>query len=602
MPVRVHRVPTQFGSIQSGSIPNDFISQSPAFCGDRWSVVSRTHLYKEKTMLGFGRFLVSSSNLRIASQKLLSFSQSHMNSTIREDPKLDDFLDYMDRLRNYEKLGVPKGAGTDSDDGFDLGRMRRLLQRLGNPHSRFTAIHVAGTKGKGSTTAFLSNILREEGYLVGCYTSPHLLSIRERISLGRNGDPVSADEIRNLFYDVKGILDLSIELEGGTLTHFEVFTSLAFVLFSQAGVDVAIIEAGLGGARDATNVLCSSGLAAAVITSIGEEHLSALGGSLESIATAKSGIIKHGRPVVIGGPLQPNIMQIIRNKASSLSSPVVPSCDAGAKSLTKCFGREEEVPYQYCEIHICHQGDIPLFLDLPDVKLRMLGKHQLQNAITATSTALCLRNQGWRILDKSIHTGLEKTYLPGRGQYLTKMEAIRFGLAVVSLLVDGAHTEASAKGLIDIIKMEDPNGSLAFVVSMASDKDHIAFAKQLLTGRRPDVVMLTATSIAGGRSRMTSASALKDAWFIAAKNLGIRTLDFGSIDHPGKVVQLPAAYPEEQINDDQVVLMACSHAHIGDSMRVADELLRARAGEKPRLIVVTGSLHIVSAVLSAIQS
>ncbi|KAL0925196.1 hypothetical protein M5K25_003510 [Dendrobium thyrsiflorum] len=159
------------------------------------------------------------------------------------------------------------------------------------------AVHVAGTKGKGSTAAFLSNILREEGYLVGCYTSPHLLTIRERISLGRSGGPVSVELLRNLFYHIKGSLDLSIEMEGGALTHFEVFTALVFALFSQQGIDVAVIEAGLGGARDATNVLCSTGLAASVITSIGEEHLSALGGSLESIAMAKSGIIKPGRPV-----------------------------------------------------------------------------------------------------------------------------------------------------------------------------------------------------------------------------------------------------------------------------------------------------------------
>ncbi|XXG71362.1 hypothetical protein AAC387_Pa07g0634 [Persea americana] len=187
---------------------------------------------------------------------------------LKEDPKLRDLLDFLDNLKNYEKSGVPKGAGTDSSDGFDLGRMRRLMERLGNPHSKFKAVHIAGTKGKGSTAAFLSNILREEGYSVGCYTSPNLLTVRERISLGRNGEPVSAESLIYHFHRVKKILDQSVDLENGSLSHFEVFTALAFSLFARESVDIAIVEAGLGGARDATNVLDSTGLAAAVITSI----------------------------------------------------------------------------------------------------------------------------------------------------------------------------------------------------------------------------------------------------------------------------------------------------------------------------------------------
>ncbi|KAI0524213.1 hypothetical protein KFK09_003577 [Dendrobium nobile] len=590
-------IPASFGSLRSGSLADHYNSQIP------------TRLYclrqqSRKTMLGFRQFLTSFSNIRNGSGKLLPFvslSQHRLNSILTEDPKLHDFLDYLEQLKNYERIGVPKDAGTDSDDGFDLGRMRRLLQRLGNPHSRFKAVHVAGTKGKGSTAAFLSNILREEGYLVGCYTSPHLLTIRERISLGRSGAPVSVELLRNLFYHIKGSLDLSIEMEGGALTHFEVFTALAFALFSQQGIDVAVIEAGLGGARDATNVLCSTGLAASVITSIGEEHLSALGGSLESIAMAKSGIIKTGRPVVIGGPLQPHIEHIIRSKASSLNSPVLSACDAGIKSITRFFGREEETPYQCCEIHINIQEDIPLFLDLPDVKLRMLGKHQLQNAVTATCAALCLRNEGWRISDVSIQAGLEKTFLPGRGQYLTKKEAETLGLPGVSIVVDGAHTEASAKGLIEIIKMESPDGPLALVVSMASDKDHMAFAMQLLTGRTPNVVILTETSIAGSRFRTVSASNLKEVWFRAATNLGINVLDLGTINQ-WKTDGFPNVFSGQmKTNHSQVLLIALPNALVGDSMQVADELLRYRTGQKPHLIAVTGSLHIVSSVLLAVS-
>uniref|UniRef100_A0A453JJM3 Mur ligase central domain-containing protein n=3 Tax=Aegilops tauschii subsp. strangulata TaxID=200361 RepID=A0A453JJM3_AEGTS len=160
-----------------------------------------------------------------------------------EEAHLGGFLEYMDMLRNYERSGVPRGAGTDSDDGFDLGRMRRLLRRLGDPHTHYPSVHIAGTKGKGSTAAFLSNIMREQGYNVGCYSSPHLLTIRERISVGQHGGPVSAASLRDLFDLAKEAIDESIESENGSLTHFEVFTALSFLLFSRENVDVAIVEA-----------------------------------------------------------------------------------------------------------------------------------------------------------------------------------------------------------------------------------------------------------------------------------------------------------------------------------------------------------------------
>ncbi|MQM19747.1 hypothetical protein Taro_052759 [Colocasia esculenta] len=418
-----------------------------------------------------------------------------------EDPELGEFFDYMEKLKNYEKIGVPKDAGTDSDDGFDLGRMRRLLKRLGDPHCRFRAIHIAGTKGKGSTAAFLSSILREEGYRVGTYSSPHLLTIRERISVG-SGKPVSAKVLNIFFHEVKECLDESIQLEKGQLTHFEVFTALAFALFSKENVDIAVIEAGLGGARDATNVLTSNNLAVSVITTIGEEHLAALGGSLESIAMAKAGIIKYGCPLVIGGPFDLHIEQILRNQASSMCSPVVSACDPGVQGIVKGFGPVDGRPCQFCDICIQIKKDLDLSIELSNVKLHMLGHHQLQNAITAVCASLCLQNQGWKISNESIYDGLKNTELPGRSQFLSFKEVGDLGLSRVSVLIDGgppdaffiftiAHTEASAKALADTITMAAKGQRLAFVVAMASDKDHVKFARQLLSGLGPEVVVLT---------------------------------------------------------------------------------------------------------------
>lgn len=255
--------------------------------------------------------------------------------TYREDPELKDFIEYIDALKNYEKMGVPKDAGTDCDDGFDLGRMKRLMERLGNPQSKFKAVHIAGTKGKGSTAAYLSNILRAEGYSVGCYTSPHILSIRERMSLGRLGEPVPSKVLNYLFHQIKHTLDEAIVREDGCLSHFEVLTAVALALFGQENVDIAVIEAGLGGARDATNIISSSELAASVITTIGKEHLAALGGSLETIAMAKAGIIKHGRPLILGGPFLPHIGDILYGVASSLDSPTISASNAGIRAVIK---------------------------------------------------------------------------------------------------------------------------------------------------------------------------------------------------------------------------------------------------------------------------
>lgn len=221
----------------------------------------------------------------------------HAFSTLREDPELDEMMEFLDSLKNFEKAGVPKGAGTDSEDGFDLGRMRRLMELLGNPQSRFKTVHIAGTKGKGSTAAFLSSILRAEGYSVGCYTSPHIQTIRERITLGKWGEPVSAKVLNHHFNTRREVIERAVKLENGYLSHFEVFTAVAFSLFAEENTEIAVVEAGLGGARDATNVISGSDLAISIITTVGEEHLDALGGSLESIAVAKSGIVKNGRPV-----------------------------------------------------------------------------------------------------------------------------------------------------------------------------------------------------------------------------------------------------------------------------------------------------------------
>ncbi|XP_021616708.1 dihydrofolate synthetase isoform X2 [Manihot esculenta] len=532
---------------------------------------------------------------RTLSLRKLDFKQ--LFSSYRDEPELKDFVDYLDSLKNYEKSGVPKDAGTDSDEGFDLGRMRRLMDRLGNPHAKFKAIHIAGTKGKGSTAAFLSNILRAEGYSVGCYTSPHIMTIRERMSMGKFGEPVSAMVLNCHFHQIRQKLDEAIRLENGCLSHFEVLTAFAFSLFAQENINIAVIEAGLGGARDATNIICSSGLAASVITSIGEEHLMALGGSLESIAMAKAGIIKHGRPLVLGGPFLPHIERILRNKASLMHSPVVSASDSGIRTIIKglsmCNGRL----CQLCDIMIQVEKDFQLFIEISDLKMHMLGSHQLQNAATAACAALCLRNQGWRISDGSIRFGLENTYLLGRSQFLASKEAEVLGLPGATILLDGAHTKESAKALVDTVRMTFPKARMVLVVAMASDKDHLEFARQFLLDKRLEAVFLTEADIAGGKSRTTTASLLRDYWLQASGELGINPLHDGMAEYQ-QLLKNQFIYPDKELEGRIILLTEKSLEH---SLRVANDFLEGRTKNQSRVLVVTGSLHIVSSVLARLR-
>ncbi|XP_019452380.1 PREDICTED: dihydrofolate synthetase isoform X3 [Lupinus angustifolius] len=427
------------------------------------------------------------------------------------EPELKEFLDYIDSLKNYEKSGVPTAAGTDSNQGFDLGRMERLMNRFGNPHSKFKVVHIAGTKGKGSTAAFISNILRTEGYSVGCYTSPHIQTIRERILLGRSGNPVSAKVLNNLFHRIKQNLDQAMREENGRISHFEVFTTMAFILFAEENIDIAVIEAGLGGSRDATNIISSSGLAASVITTVGEEHLAALGGSLETIAMAKAGIIKQSRPLVLGGPFLPHIERIIRDKAEAMDSPVILASDTGNSSTVKSLSILNGRPSQICDIEIQLVKDLKLSCKLIDVKLQMLGSHQLQNAATATCVALCLR-------------------------YL------------------GAHV---------------------------------------------DIVLLTEAAIAGGVTRTTPASLLRNSWIKAYEELGIEIIHDGMAEYRELLKTQTLSYESNLGNDGKTIL--ATESSLKGCLRTANEVLNRRRGDEIGVIVVTGSLHIVSSVLTSLN-
>lgn len=519
-----------------------------------------------------------------------------------EDPKLQELFNFLDSLKNYEKEGVPTGAGTDTKEGFDLQRMERLIQLLGDPLSRYPVVHIAGTKGKGSTSAFISNILREQGYSVGVYTSPHLQTIRERIVTGKKDDIISVEALQNLFQGVRDIIINALQTEHLSLTHFEVLTALAFKYFAQEGVDIAVIEAGLGGARDATNVIRSEGLATSVITTIGKEHMNALGGSLENIAIAKSGIIKQRCPVVLGGPFEPRIEYILRNRAASMNAPVISSFGPGIHSTITKLDSTQSQPCQYADILIkLDENDPNTIIELFGVRLRMLGYHQLQNAITAICTALCLRGQGWRISDDSIRAGLEGTYLLGRCQFVTPAQAKMLGVDGATIILDGAHTEASAKALAATIRMAYPDKPLAFVVAMANDKDHSAFAHELLSGALPKVVVFTEVSVAGGNSRTTTAASLSRIWTQIAGERNLSVIDWTETQNNCSSITRSNQNLQSSFTDQPGLLVSKESESVENAVKKASELLELVSNQSSGIICVTGSLHVVSTVISCIR-
>ena len=334
-------------------------------------------------------------------------------------------------LKPYQRFGVHLG----------LERILSLLENLGNPHQKVPIIHVAGTNGKGSVCAYLSSILTAAGYKVGRYTSPHLVSWTERICI--NEIPIIEEKLIGLLEIIQQKIP---ENEADIPTQFEVITAAAWLYFAQEKVDIAVIEVGLGGRLDATNVV--SDPLVSVITSLSMEHWQILGPTLRDIAREKAGILKPYRPAVIG-VLPPEITILIRTYLESLQ------CPARWVSPAKKFVKEKQqwARYQTLEYPLPLSGDV-----------------QLINSAIAIAAIQCLRDQGWEISNPAIQEGMGKTRWAGRLQWTTWQGR--------SILVDGAHNMAAAEALREYVNsLSKP---VHWVMGMLSTKDHASIFQALL--------------------------------------------------------------------------------------------------------------------------
>ncbi|MDX2100504.1 MAG: folylpolyglutamate synthase/dihydrofolate synthase family protein [Leptolyngbyaceae cyanobacterium bins.59] len=339
-------------------------------------------------------------------------------------------------LGQYEQFGVHLG----------LERIHQLLHDLGNPHQQVPILHVAGSNGKGSVCAYLSSVLSHAGYRVGRYISPHLVSWCERICI--DGQPIASEVLEGLLHQI----GQAIRPDRPSPTQFEVITAAAWLYFAQQQVDLAVIEVGLGGRLDATNV-CDRPLVT-IITSISREHWQRLGPTLADIAGEKAGILKTDTPAVIG-PLPPEAEAIVQCKIAEVD------CSAVWPEPASLTGDWE-----------IHQGRPLPIVQSQDISypLALAGDFQLTNSALAIAAIKALRQQGWVISDAAIFSGMANTQWPGRIQMTTWNEH--------HLLIDGAHNPAAAQVLRQTLDnplwwQKGQSGSpVHWVMGMLSTKDH----------------------------------------------------------------------------------------------------------------------------------
>ncbi|MEP0854838.1 folylpolyglutamate synthase/dihydrofolate synthase family protein [Trichocoleus sp. DQ-U1] len=341
-------------------------------------------------------------------------------------------------LQPFQRFGVHLG----------LERIQKLLASLGNPHHKVPVIHVAGTNGKGSVCAYLSAVLTEAGYRVGRYTSPHLVDWNERICL--NEQPISLETLEKLLRQVQA----AIQPDEESPTQFEVITAAAWLYFAQAQVDVAVVEVGLGGRLDATNV-CPNPLVT-IITSLSREHWQNLGPTLADIAREKAGILKPGCPAVVG-QLPEEARAVVQQRIIELGCPVVwaePAVELRTAKTPRTQREERRVEYQGIKY-----------------PLPLLGDIQLNNSALAIASLQILSSQGWEISEAAIASGMAKTQWIGRLQW-TSWQNHR-------LLIDGAHNPAAAIALRQYVDTLEKS-PIHWVMGMLSTKDHADIFSALL--------------------------------------------------------------------------------------------------------------------------
>ena len=327
-----------------------------------------------------------------------------------------------------------------------LERIGELCERLGHPQKKLKFIHVAGTNGKGSTSAMLDSILRESGYKVGLYTSPYIRVFNERMRI--NGENIADAELAELTEYIKPIADQMTD----SPTEFELITALAFEYFARNNCDIVVLEAGMGGRLDSTNIIDTSVLS--IITGIALDHTAFLGDTVEKIAAEKAGIIKHNVPVLYGGADE-SAAKILKEKALSKE------CE---------FKR---VDYNNLSVKsLALDGSVFDFEEHKKLKIRLLGSYQPRNAAIVVKAVDILRENGFNISEENLKNGLANAKWQGRFEILSKEPLIIF---------DGAHNPQGIEAAVESIKLYFKEQKVCIVTGVLRDKDYTHIAGMLST-------------------------------------------------------------------------------------------------------------------------
>lgn len=421
----------------------------------------------------------------------------------------------IDRIHEFNRFGMVLG----------LDRMEELLRRLGNPQDDLKVIHVAGTNGKGSVSKYLEEGLAACGYKMGLYTSPYIETFNERIRY--DGADISDEDLE--YYGQKVVSAAEAMVADGldSPTEFEVVTAIAFLYFAGRQADITILEVGLGGIGDSTNVVKSP--LASVITSISYDHMAQLGSSLAEIAVNKAGIIKTGCPVIANVP-QRDAAKIIARKAYAMGSRLYDI--SGIRAAVS-----DETPFsQKVSMELYEKS-------YSDVEISMVGRHQAENLKTALATLEILRKSGAVKLDReALYEGLKRARQPGRFEVISEDPLV---------IIDGAHNEAGAQALQETMAQHFAGKKILLVAGILADKEIDSIVKFLT--KITDHIIVTEPD---------------NPRKLAAEKLAEHVADFGVAAEAVSDVEAAVHRAKELADGYDVILFAGSLYLIGDVRRL----------------------------------
>lgn len=421
----------------------------------------------------------------------------------------------IDRIHEFNRFGMVLG----------LDRMEELLRRLGNPQDDLKVIHVAGTNGKGSVSKYLEEGLSACGYKMGLYTSPYIETFNERIRY--DGADISDEDLE--YYGQKVVSAAEAMVADGldSPTEFEVVTAIAFLYFAGRQADITILEVGLGGIGDSTNVVKNP--LASVITSISYDHMAQLGSSLAEIAVNKAGIIKTGCPVIANVP-QRDAAKIIARKAYAMGSRLYDISGIHAAVF-------DETPFsQKVSMELYEKS-------YSDVEISMVGRHQAENLKTALATLEILRKSGAVKLDReALYEGLKRARQPGRFEVIGEEPLV---------IIDGAHNEAGAQALQETMAQHFAGKKILLLAGILADKEIDSIVKFLT--KITDHIIVTEPD---------------NPRKLAAEKLAEHVADFGAAAEVVSDVEAAVHRAKALADGYDVILFAGSLYLIGDVRRL----------------------------------